>query len=84
MLSAEAKKTFGTITLGVTGISPVTDSCGTAAGVLPGRPQGAAGADYTNTKNAKVGDLGSKLPPLPTGTYFFSFSSSYSHNNQKH
>ena len=51
------------------GISPVTDSCGTAGGVLPGQPQGTAGADYTNTKNAKVGDLGSQLPPLETGIY---------------
>ena len=50
------------------GISPVTDSCGTAGGVLPGMGQGGAGASYTNTQNAKVGDLGSKLPPLPTDT----------------
>ena len=50
------------------GMAPVTDSCGTAGGVLPGQPQGAAGADYTNTINARNGDLGSKLPPLPTGT----------------
>ena len=28
----------------------------------------AAGADYTDTKFAKTGDRGSKLPPLPTGT----------------
>ena len=56
------------------GISPVTDSCGTAGGVLPGQPQGTAGADYTNTKNAKVGDLGSKLPPLPTGFFLSVFT----------
>jgi hypothetical protein len=49
------------------GIAPVTDSCGTAGGVLPGQPAGTAGATYTATKNAKVGDLGSKLPPMPTG-----------------
>merc|ERR1712232_236203 len=29
--------------------------------------QGSAGASYTPTKNAKVGDFGSKLPPLTTG-----------------
>jgi len=50
------------------GMAPVTDSCGTAGGVLPGQPNGAAGADYTNTSNAVAGDLGSKLPPFPTGT----------------
>ena len=42
-------------------------AAGTAGGVLPGAPAGAAGADYTDTVNAKTGDLGSKLPPLPTG-----------------
>jgi len=50
------------------GMAPVTDACGTAGGVLPGQGQGTAGADYTETKNGKVGDLGSELPPLPTGT----------------
>jgi hypothetical protein len=29
--------------------------------------EGSAGASYAPTVNAKVGDLGSKLPPLPTG-----------------
>merc|ERR1712014_560755 len=50
------------------GISPVTDSCGTAGGVLPGQSAGAAGATYVDTKNAKLGDLGSSLPPMSTGT----------------
>jgi hypothetical protein len=49
-------------------MAPVTDSCGTAGGILPGQGQGSAGADYTNTKFAKVGDLGSNLPPLSSGT----------------
>lgn len=49
-------------------MAPLTDSCGTAGGVLPGQGQGTAGADYVQTPNAKVGDLGSNLPPLPTGT----------------
>ena len=35
---------------------------------------GHAGADYTSTKNGKVGDLGSQLPPLPTGTVWESGS----------
>ena len=50
------------------GISPVTDSCGVAGGILPGQPKGIAGADYTETPLAKLGDLGSKLPAMPTGT----------------
>lgn len=50
------------------GITPLTDSCGTAGGVLPGQPPGTAGATYRDTEYAKVGDLGSKLPPMPTGT----------------
>ena len=49
------------------GIAPVIDSCGTAGGRLPGQGQGGAGASYTPTVNANVGDAGSKLPPLPTG-----------------
>lgn len=31
-------------------------------------PELSQGADYTNTSNAVVGDLGSQLPPLETGT----------------
>ena len=50
------------------GVAPVIDSCGTAGGRLPGQGQGSAGASYVETINAKVGDSGSKLPPLPTGT----------------
>ena len=89
------------------GITPVTDSCGVAGGILPGQAKGIAGADshwrdchfadtpspsvlkhllreegmqqndksrrrlgadYTQTPLAKLGDLGSKLPPMPTGT----------------
>jgi hypothetical protein len=34
--------------------------------MLPGQGQGGAGASYTDTENAKHGDLGSKLPPLDT------------------
>ena len=50
------------------GITPITDSCGVAGGVLPGQAKGVAGADYTETPLAKLGDLGSRLPPMPTGT----------------
>ena len=50
------------------GISPVTDACGTAGGILPGQGQGSAGASYTDTDKVKHGDLGSKLPPLDSGT----------------
>ena len=38
------------------GISPVTDSCGIAGGILPGQQKGIAGADYTETPLAKLGD----------------------------
>lgn len=50
------------------GISPVIDSCGSAGGVLKGQQPGAAGAIYTDTEFAKLGDIGSDLPPMPTGT----------------
>lgn len=50
------------------GRAPVTDSCGTAGGVLPGQKPGTAGATYVDTPNAKLGDLGSKLPSMETGT----------------
>lgn len=56
------------------GAAPVTDSCGTAGGVLPGQGPGTAGATYVDTKNAKIGDLGSKLPPMPTGTVWYAGS----------
>ena len=46
------------------GNAPVLDSCGMAGGGpknMPGQ------AKYTTTVFAKTGDLGSSLPPLPTG-----------------
>eukprot|EP00035_Acanthoeca_spectabilis_P021459 m.438361 g.438361 ORF g.438361 m.438361 type:complete len:394 (+) comp18227_c0_seq1:15-1196(+) len=49
------------------GSSPVIDSCGTAGGRLPGQGDGGFGASYVNTTHAKVGDLGSQLPHMPTG-----------------
>jgi hypothetical protein len=46
----------------------VIDSCGSAGGRLPGQGNGGFGAQYVNTTNAKVGDLGSQtLKPRPTG-----------------
>lgn len=53
------------------GITPVIDSCGAAGGRLPGQgpaPGGGAGATYVNTTNAKLSDVGSRLPPLMSGT----------------
>ena len=44
------------------------DACGVAGGVLPGQGPAAAGGDYQTTVHAKRGDLGSALPPRPTGT----------------
>lgn len=37
-------------------------------GLPPRHSELSQGADYTNTSNAVVGDLGSQLPPLETGT----------------
>ena len=46
------------------GSAPVLDSCGMAGG----GPMNVGGeAKYTTTKYAKTGDLGSSLPPAPTG-----------------
>jgi hypothetical protein len=46
------------------GAAPVLDSCGMAGG---GPVAEKGEAKYTTTRFAKVGDLGSKLPPAPTG-----------------
>jgi len=50
------------------GAAPVIDSCGVAGGRHAGQGGGGAGADYMNTTLTKQGDLGSRLPPLETGT----------------
>lgn len=46
------------------GAAPLIDSCGVAGGVHKGEGPAAAGGDYQNTTNAKLGDFGSALPPL--------------------
>lgn len=48
------------------GSAPVIDSCGSAGGRLPWQPTGSAGAQYQNTSLASTGDLGSKLPQMPS------------------
>lgn len=50
------------------GAAPVIDSCGVAGGVHKGEGPASAGGDYHNTSNAKLGDIGSQLPPLKTNT----------------
>ena len=50
------------------GVAPVIDACGAAGGRLAGQGPGSAGADYQETVFAKRGDVGSKLPPRPSGT----------------
>jgi len=45
------------------GFAPVIDSCGSAGGRIPGQGDGGFGAQYVNTTNARVGDLGSKTLP---------------------
>ena len=50
------------------GASPMIDSCGVAGGVYQWQPAAGAGGDYQQTVNVRRGDMGSKLPPMPTGT----------------
>ena len=47
------------------GKAPVLDACGMAGG---GLHAGVESGEYNTTAYAKQGDLGSKLPPYPTGT----------------
>lgn len=49
------------------GSAPVLDTCGTAGGRIPGQGKGGYGAQYQNTTHAKDGDLGSRLPHMPSG-----------------
>jgi hypothetical protein len=46
------------------GSAPVIDACGIAGGRNPWQGQGEAGASFQNSSVAKLGDLGSKLPPM--------------------
>jgi len=48
------------------GSAPVIDACGSAGGRNPWQGQGEAGASFQNSSVAKEGDLGSKLPPMPS------------------
>jgi len=50
------------------GAAPVIDACGSAGGRFRGQPIGAAGAQFENSSKARLGDAGSELPPLPSGT----------------
>ena len=43
------------------------DPCGVAGGRIPGQGIGGAGASFQNSSVAKMGDMGSKLPPLHSG-----------------
>ena len=53
------------------GSAPVYHPCGMAGGGPAGVYRGKGGeAEYTNTSIAKQGDLGSVLPPAPSGTVF--------------
>ena len=50
------------------GSAPVNDPCGVAGGVYQWQPAAGAGGDYQQTVNVRRGDMGSKLPPMPTDT----------------
>ena len=49
------------------GSAPVFDACGSAGGRKLGQGHGNFGAAYVDTPHAKMGDLGSSLPPSPSG-----------------
>jgi len=53
----------------------VIDPCGIAGGRLPGQGPGCAGASFQNSSVAKMGDMGSHLPPLDSGTVWVAGSS---------
>lgn len=57
------------------GSAPVIDACGVAGGRLPGQGVGCAGASFQNSSVAKMGDMGSKLPPLLSGVVWEAGSS---------
>lgn len=48
------------------GSAPVLDACGVAGGRRPGQGIGPNGASFENSSLASLGDLGSKLPPMPS------------------
>ena len=48
------------------GSAPVIDACGSAGGRWPGQGKGGAGAQFYNSSLAKQGDMGSKLPQMPS------------------
>ena len=53
------------------GSAPVFHPCGMAGGGPASVYRGKGGeAEYTNTSIARQGDLGSVLPPAPSGTVF--------------
>ena len=54
------------------GSAPVYDPCGRASG----GPHATSGhGEFTNTTHNKIGDLGSKLPKMPTGVRCVQFFS---------
>merc|ERR1719440_1107481 len=57
------------------GSAPVIDACGVAGGRIPGQGIGGAGASFQNSSVAKMGDIGSQLPPLHSGTVWEAGSS---------
>jgi len=48
------------------GAAPVLDACGSAGGRFPGQGTGGAGAQFQNSSVARAGDVGSKLPRMPS------------------
>jgi hypothetical protein len=52
----------------LTGCAAASVAGGSAGGRFPGMGIGGAGAQYQNTTLAKIGQKGSELPPLTTGS----------------
>ena len=48
------------------GNAPVIDACGSAGGRFAGQGEGGAGAVFQNSSVASQGDVGSRLPPMPS------------------
>ena len=56
------------------GSAPIIDACGSAGGRHPWQSAGTYGTYFDNTSHIKLGDLGSQLPPLPSGVVWRSGS----------
>ena len=67
LLCAALQKVSPALALrGSPGNAPVIDACGSAGGRFAGQGEGGAGAVFQNSSVASQGDVGSRLPPMPS------------------